>query len=205
MRRLYVGSLNSVSTDIFADDLDYVALGHLHVPQKLGKEETRRYSGSPLPVGFGEAGKTKSLCMVEFDEGRVSVNLLPVPVFQKLERIKGNWQEISFRIRELKKLKTEIWLEVTLVGDERIGDLRDRLESEVALSALKLLCVKDEWILNHHLNPTHADETLEEMNEWDVFKRRLAASTFSDAQRVELTRAYEEIIQSFHDDDLRAE
>ena len=54
VRQLYVGSLARVGADCFPDCIDYLALGHLHIPQKLGGSETRRYSGSPLPMNFGE-------------------------------------------------------------------------------------------------------------------------------------------------------
>ncbi|MFR0875081.1 MAG: metallophosphoesterase family protein [Bilophila wadsworthia] len=56
MRQLYVGSLAQVTADCFPDNIDYLALGHLHIPQKIGGSETRRYSGSPVPMGFGERG-----------------------------------------------------------------------------------------------------------------------------------------------------
>ena len=66
VRELYVGSLAHVTAGIFPDNLDYVALGHLHVPQTVNHTDTIRYSGSPLPMGFGEARQQKSVCLVEF-------------------------------------------------------------------------------------------------------------------------------------------
>ncbi|MFO7704906.1 MAG: exonuclease subunit SbcD, partial [Halopseudomonas sp.] len=66
VRELYVGSLAHVTAGIFPSSLDYVALGHLHVPQKVGGLEIIRYSGSPLPMGFGEAKQQKSVCLVSF-------------------------------------------------------------------------------------------------------------------------------------------
>ncbi|MDO7711893.1 MAG: exonuclease subunit SbcD, partial [Pseudomonadota bacterium] len=55
VRELYVGSLAHVTAGIFPESIDYLALGHLHVPQKINDSELKRYSGSPLPMGFGEA------------------------------------------------------------------------------------------------------------------------------------------------------
>jgi len=59
VRDLYVGSLAHVNKDIFPACIDYLALGHLHIPQKVGGSEFMRYSGSPIPMGFGvsQAGK----------------------------------------------------------------------------------------------------------------------------------------------------
>ena len=91
VRDLYVGSLAHVTAQIFPDSFNYVALGHLHVPQKVNGSETIRYSGSPLPMGFGEANQQKSVCKVEFHSTAAAVRLIDVPVFQKLERVKGDW------------------------------------------------------------------------------------------------------------------
>ncbi len=59
VRELYVGSLAQCPAGIFRECFDYLALGHLHVPQRVKGSEIMRYSGSPLPMGFGEAGQNK--------------------------------------------------------------------------------------------------------------------------------------------------
>ncbi|HCH27136.1 MULTISPECIES: exonuclease SbcCD subunit D C-terminal domain-containing protein [Psychrobacter] len=66
VRELYVGSLGKVSADMFDDGFDYVALGHLHVPQRVGGRETIRYSGSPIAMGFGEARQQKQVLLIQF-------------------------------------------------------------------------------------------------------------------------------------------
>ncbi|SUD90893.1 exonuclease SbcCD subunit D C-terminal domain-containing protein [Psychrobacter phenylpyruvicus] len=68
VRNLYVGSLGKISADMFADHFDYVALGHLHVPQRVGGCEHIRYSGSPIAMGFGEASQQKQVLLVEFGD-----------------------------------------------------------------------------------------------------------------------------------------
>lgn len=66
VRELYVGSLGKISADMFDDGFDYVALGHLHVPQCVGGRESIRYSGSPIAMGFGEAKQQKQVLLVQF-------------------------------------------------------------------------------------------------------------------------------------------
>ncbi|WP_296404970.1 exonuclease SbcCD subunit D C-terminal domain-containing protein [Psychrobacter sp.] len=68
VRNLYVGSLGKISADMFADCFDYVALGHLHVPQRIGGREHIRYSGSPIPMGFGEARQQKQVLLIRFGD-----------------------------------------------------------------------------------------------------------------------------------------
>ena len=53
----WVGGLDNVSAEVFKD-FDYVALGHIHRPQKMGRE-TLRYSGTPLKYSFSEADHKK--------------------------------------------------------------------------------------------------------------------------------------------------
>ena len=132
VRELYVGSLAHVTAGIFPACFNYLALGHLHVPQKVNGSETIRYSGSPLPMGFGEAKQQKSVCQVEFHSTAASVQLIDVPIFQKLERVKGDWEGISNRIIELSATDSQGWLEVIYDGTEVIGDLRERLEAAIS-------------------------------------------------------------------------
>src|SRR5690606_23708671 len=156
VRELYVGSLAHITAGIFDPCFDYVALGHLHVPQKVGGSETIRYSGSPLAMGFGEARQQKSLCQVTFDsEGgqrRTRVELLDIPVFQRLERIAGDWPAIAGRLTELAALGDSVWLEIIYQGEEIITDLRERLDAATAATQLEVLRVKNTRVMDRVLN-----------------------------------------------------
>lgn len=66
VRDLYVGNLGKISADMFDEGFDYVALGHLHVPQRVGGRESIRYSGSPIAMGFGEAKQQKQVLLIQF-------------------------------------------------------------------------------------------------------------------------------------------
>lgn len=205
VRELYVGSLAHVSAGIFPDSFDYLALGHLHVPQQVNGREFMRYSGSPLPMGFGEARQQKSVCLVEFDGRDPAVRLLGVPVFQQLERVRGGWDELAGRILELAATGCRAWLEVVYDGDAILGDLRERLEAAVAGSEMEILRVKNNRIIDRVLDRTHTEETLDDLNVEDVFQRCLAAHEVPDEQRPALLRAYRETLASLHEDDIRAE
>jgi exonuclease SbcD len=205
VRELYVGSLAHVTAGIFPASFDYLALGHLHVPQKVNGSETIRYSGSPLPMGFGEAKQQKSVCQIEFHSTAASVQLIEVPVFQKLERVKGDWDGISNRILELSATGFQGWLEVIYDGDEVIGDLRERLEAAVTGTEMEILRVKNNRIIDRVLGQIHDEETLDDLNVNDVFERCLAVHKVPEDQRPELLRAYQETVSSLYEDDLQAE
>ncbi|MDT4330732.1 exonuclease SbcCD subunit D C-terminal domain-containing protein [Methylomonas sp. MV1] len=205
VRELYVGSLAHVTVGIFPPSFNYTALGHLHVPQKVDGSEFIRYSGSPLPMGFGEATQQKSICQVEFHSTDTSVHLLDVPVFQKLVRIKGDWKGVSNRIHELSATSSQGWLEVIYDGTEVIGDLRERLEVAISGTQMEILRIKNSRVIDRVLGQIHEEETLEDLNVNDVFERCLAVHEVPEDQRPELLRAYQETVSSLYEDDVQAE
>lgn len=205
VRELYVGSLAHVTAGIFPACFNYVALGHLHVPQKVNGSEIIRYSGSPLPMGFGEAKQQKSICQIEFQSTNASVQLIDVPIFQKLERVKGGWDGISSRILELSAMDYQGWLEVIYEGDEVIGDLRERLDAAISGTQMEILRIKNNRIIGRVLAQIHEEETLDDLNVNDVFERCLAVHDVPEDQRPELLRAYQETVSSLYEDDVKAE
>ncbi len=205
VRELYVGSLAHVTAGVFPACFNYLALGHLHVPQKVNGSDTIRYSGSPLPMGFGEAKQQKSVCQIEFNSTAASVQLIDVPVFQKLERVKGDWDSISSRILELSATGSPGWLEVIYDGIEVIGDLRERLEAAISGTQMEILRIKNNRIIDRVLGQIHGEETLDDLNVNDVFERCLAVHDVPEEQRPELLRAYQETVSSLYEDDVQAE
>ena len=205
VRELYVGSMAHVTAGVFPACFNYLALGHLHVPQKVNGSETMRYSGSPLPMGFSEAKQKKSVCQVEFHGKSASVELIDVPEFQKLERIKGDVDEISNRILELSAENSQWWLEVIYDGAGVVGDLRERLEEAVSGTQIEILRTKNNRIIDRVLGQAHEKETLDDLNVDDVFERCLAVHDVPEDQWPELLQAYRETISSLHEDDERAQ
>ena len=205
VRELYVGSMAHVTAGIFPASFDYLSLGHLHIPQKVNGHEIIRYSGSPLPMGFGEAKQQKSVCQVEFRSKSASVQLIDVPAFQKLERIKGEWNDILDQILELSRRDSQAWLEVTYDGNEVISDLRERLESAISGTKVEILRIKNNRIIDRVLRQIHEEETLDDLNVNDVFERCLAVHGVPDNQRPELLQTYQEAVSSLYEDDMQAE
>lgn len=205
VRDLYVGSLAHVSAQIFPECIDYLALGHLHVPQMLNNLENMRYSGSPLPMGFGEANQEKSVCLIEFNGIKASVSLLKVPVFQQLKRIRGNWETIAEGIRTLAMAQSQAWLEIIYEGEELTGDLRESLDEAVAGTQMQILRVKNNRIIDRVLNRIHDDETLDDLHVNDVFTRCLAVHKVPEEQWSELLITYQETLMMLNEQDAKAE
>lgn len=203
VRELYVGSLAHVGTDIFPSSIDYLALGHLHVPQVVCNTETMRYSGSPIPMGFGEASQEKSVCVVNLSHSPLNIELVKVPVFQELARLRGCWNEISKGLLALSN--SNVWLEVVYEGEEIMGNLRERLEEAISETEIKILRIKNNRVIDRVLNSIKAEETLDDLNINDVFMRCLDAHEILAEQRPELLRAYQETVTSLQEADKKAE
>ncbi len=201
VRELYVGSLAHVSRTIFPAGIDYLALGHLHVPQRVGGEEHLRYSGSPLPMGFGEARQQKEVVLIDFLEGERSITQVAVPLFQPLERISGSVEAVTSRIYCLKAEGSSAWLEIEYTGAELPGNLRELLEEAVKGSSLEIRRIKNNRLATLVLHQLSEHESLDELGAFDVFERCLNAGKVPDAQRPDLLQAYQEIVLSLYEDD----
>jgi exonuclease SbcD len=211
VRELYVGSLAHVNASIFPESIDYLALGHLHVPQKVGGDETRRYCGSPIPMGFGEAKQEKSLSLVSFDLGdrtapvTPTVRTIPIPLFQKLEQIRGDLSAIKERIEALKKEQSSVWLEVIYDGEELIADLPERINLLIEGSALEVLKSSNLRRIEGVLERFDPEESLVNLDSTQVFGRLLDEIGVEESQRSRLNATYAEIIQTLEESDLHAE
>ena len=205
VRELYIGSLLKVGTDVFPEYIDYLALGHLHIPQTVGGSDFIRYSGSPLPMGFGEASQEKSVVLVEFSDDAPSVANIPVPRFQELKTLRGDWQAIARDIEKLKSGGSKAWLEIIYEGDEIAGDLRTRLDEAIEGSNMEILRVKNTRVLERAMRGMDTDETLDDLDATDVFHRCLESHEIPEDQRPALLSAYQEVIVALNEEDVMAE
>jgi exonuclease SbcD len=79
-RRILGGNQHALPVDVFPEDVAYVALGHLHLAQRVGGRDDVRYSGSPIPLSFGEAHYRHQICVVDLEGERLgAVRSVPIP------------------------------------------------------------------------------------------------------------------------------
>ena len=205
MRELYIGSLARVDGGIFPETVDYAALGHLHIPQKIRKNNLLRYSGSPLAMGFGEAGQRKSVCLVSCGKGDTTVEQVAVPVLQRLERLRGGWPAIAARLQVLVEEEASAWLEVVYEGDELLPDLRERLDTIVSGTGLEILRVQNNRLVQQVLAQAHLEESLDDLSVDEVFTRCLESRQVPEEQWPALLSAYSQVLRSLAEEDSLAE
>jgi exonuclease SbcD len=205
VRELYIGSLLHVGRDVFPEGIDYLALGHLHVPQAVGGSEFIRYSGSPLPIGFGEAAQEKGVVLVEISAAARRVAPIPVPRFQELRSLKGDWPALARAIEALKGEGSSAWLEVLYDGEASAADLQRRLKEAVAGTGIEILRVKNSRMVERALSGQGGEETLDDLDVTEVFQRCLEAHAVPAERRPALLDACREIVVSLAERDPRAE
>ncbi|WFR68195.1 exonuclease SbcCD subunit D [Curtobacterium flaccumfaciens] len=106
-----VGGVDRVAETVF-DGVDYVALGHLHGPQRVGEGDRIRYAGSPLAFSFGERNQQKSVTVVDLDaSGGVAVELVPAPVPRRLVDVRGSIDDIESGVH---RSATDAWVRVAV-------------------------------------------------------------------------------------------
>ena len=120
-----VGGADNVDGTVF-DAFDYVALGHLHGPQRVGRE-TVRYCGSPLKYSFSEARQEKSVTVVEMGpKGAVSVRTVPLIPKHDLRELRGTYEELTLK-RNYEGTARDDYLHITLTDEEDIPDAMGKL------------------------------------------------------------------------------
>ncbi|MGL1901047.1 MAG: exonuclease SbcCD subunit D C-terminal domain-containing protein [Fibrobacterales bacterium] len=205
VRDLYVGNLGHIGAEAFPDCIDYLALGHLHVPQKVGGVEHFRYCGSPLAMGFGEAYQDKQIIVVSFEGSRPTIEEQSVPVFQALERISGTLEEIELAIDRLKAAESAAWIEVEYTGAATVPDLNEQVVECVVESSLAVLLVKNRRVVESVLHRTAAQEVLDELSDIEVFKKLLEIKEVDQSEHEALLATYIEAVSTLHETDIRAE
>ena len=125
---LSVGGLDNVDAEVFAP-FDYVALGHLHGPQSVGRE-TLRYCGSPLKYSFSEAAQRKSVTVVELGaKGEApSVRTVALRPLHDLRALRGSYAELMRR-DSYAGTATDDYLQITLTDEEDVPDAMRRLQT----------------------------------------------------------------------------
>lgn len=138
-RNIQIGGATAIRPNDFPDNVDYVALGHLHRPQSIkGKEYPIQYAGSPIPLRFNEAGYDKKVFLLEFSEDNnlIRNDGINIPVFKELitlagdenhilsQAMLGNWDGKYIQVKlKLDTVRTGVADEIRKAFSDRGGDV----------------------------------------------------------------------------------
>lgn len=199
VREIYVGSLEAFPTSAFPP-ADYIALGHIHRPQKVGGLEHIRYSGSPIALSFDEARQQKEVLLLTFGDGSLqSITPLPVPVFQPMASLRGSLKELAGAIAEQAAQGTPerpVWLEVQVSSDDYLSDLQSRINALCEGLPVEVLRIRRERGTASASLASEARETLDELSVEDVFSRRLQQETLDEDDSRRLQELYRQVLET---------
>ncbi len=205
VRELYVGSLAHVSKDVFPQSIDYLALGHLHVSQRVGGTQHLRYCGSPIPMGVGEANQQKKIILIAFKGHKPNIEEVSIPCFQQLIRVVGTLDDICTKLEELKATACSAWLEIEYTGHEVVANLRDKIDEILSGTSLEVIRIKNKRMMERVIQTISENETLDDLDPKEVFARCLDAFDVPEENRAELTGCYQLIMKELCEEDQHAE
>ncbi|MDD3213553.1 MAG: exonuclease SbcCD subunit D [Eubacteriales bacterium] len=121
-----VGGLDNVDASVF-DAFDYVALGHLHRAQRVGRE-TVRYCGSPLKYSFSEVRDGKSVTLADFGpKGDVRLSAVPLSPKRELRELRGAYNDLVLK-KNYEGTATDDYLHITLTDEDDVPDALSKLQ-----------------------------------------------------------------------------
>jgi exonuclease SbcD len=205
-RTIHVGNLGQVTADHFPAVFDYVALGHLHRPQRVGGREHIRYSGSPIPLSFSEIDHPKEVLLLEFGGGKlVELQSVPVPGARRLVRFHGTLEEVTQGLTAYDNAGYLLpaWADVQIHSELTQLEVADALLQVIQTldrQQLEVLARRHFRLVQLRALGTADAETdepltpsLHDFTEREVFSQRLAAEP--EASRAELLRTFDELLE----------
>lgn len=173
--KIYIGDIENIEGDQFPSVFDYVALGHLHRAQLVSKQNHIRYSGSIIPLSFGEIQKKKSVYLINFDKDQLQhVGEVEIPRFRDLISIKGTIDKVKERlikVNEDRKGELIPWIEIQVEMEETIPNLDSELRDfskEFWLSILKIRTKRQ----HHALEELTEMVNLDDLTPLEVFQKK---------------------------------
>jgi exonuclease SbcD len=197
---IYIGNLGDIGAADFPEVFDYIALGHLHRPQKAGGTNHIRYSGSPTILSFSEIGYDKNVILIESDGNKpLTIENILVPKFREVLRVSGSVEDCISHLKKIDKTTYPLkpWVEVvidntvnTKIESQEINGAAEDLDLEVLKISLKN---EREAIGLEAL--IESSKQIKELQPIEVFKMKCKEQDFDLEKNVEIFDAFNEVLQ----------
>lgn len=194
VRDIYIGTLDAFPAQAFPP-ADYIALGHIHRPQRVTQSEHIRYSGSPIPLSFDELNSEKSVCLVSFTPDASppippQIDILPIPVTQPMQLIKGSLSDIERQLAVFQHYQGDkpVWLDIEISTQDYLSDMQKRIQAMTENLPVEVLLLRRTREQRLQAMTQRDKETLNELSVHDVFERRLATETDMEEGRQQRVR-----------------
>ncbi len=203
-REIQIGNTAGIAVEQFSQLFDYMALGHIHRPQKLNKEGTIRYSGSPISLSFSERKDDKVVILLELKENKIDqIKTLSLEKNRDLIRISGSLDHIKHSLSTIKQDK-KLPAFVELHAQELERDQAKILEL-IQLAHQESESYK---VVHHKIQFTNQLNTLleqedtssiQELRPIDVFRSKMEEEIQDDDLKKELELKFYELLESVNE------
>ena len=184
-RKILGGPQHALPVDLFGDDVDYVALGHLHLAQAVGDREHVRYCGSPIPLSMPEESYPHQLRLVRFEGGALAAqSVVRIPRAVDVLRVPHDGPaDLDAVLGRLGRLELaeglapheRPFLEVRVRLSEPVPDLRHRIEEAIGDRPVRLVKIATEYVGEARaLADAEPRRELSDLTVEEVFKRAYA-------------------------------
>lgn len=198
-RDIQIGNLAAFEAYHFGDYFSYIALGHIHKPQRVSAAVPTFYSGSPLPLSFGERKDEKRVLILNSEENWEPKSI-PVPAFRKLLRISGKIEELQQKLEELvgaQELESLVELELKEDNYDALKIMQlDEMASNFDKHGFKI--VKHRATFDNQLKGAaemfSADKQLEDLKPREVFTELIGRHEYDQETQQEILAAFDEIL-----------
>lgn len=202
-RRIVIGGAEALSADIFDPQIAYVALGHLHLAQRIGADPTRRYCGSPLPMSFSEIDYPHQVVVFDLQgEAASHIRELRIPRAVELLRVPRQPASLEQALRELQALNPPLrseaewpYLQVRVQLSQPEPGLRAQVEAALVGKPVRLVRIETSYAKNSAIATAQA-VSVDELNSLapaDFFDR-LYQNRFGAAPPAEILAAFTELV-----------
>lgn len=184
---LSLGGIENVDVSNFKS-FDYVAIGHVHRPQKIGRD-TARYAGTILKYSFSEINHNKSIPIIDIKEkGNITINLLPLKPLRDMREIKGPIEEL-IKEENYKEGNLEDYIKAIITNEEPVYDAIGKIK-KIYPNTLKLE-IQNSKTINKNEEQNINLEELKKKSELELF------SDFYKLQNnLELNEEQKEIVKN---------
>lgn len=194
VRDLYVGNLGHVNMSSLSNLFAYIALGHLHIKQKVGGLDNIRYCGSPRYVGFGECNQSKIVLLLDIGtDKKFDIEEIAVPIFQKMKKIKGDLSLIKKKLNDFISEDESIWVSIEYDGDNLVPDLPEILGDIIENTKVEILKISNKKAFQNLLPNQGEYISLDELSEIDVFEKVLDENNIEDKDKEILKELFMQI------------
>lgn len=204
-RRIVIGGAEALSADIFDPQIAYVALGHLHLAQRIGADPTRRYCGSPLPMSFSEIDYPHQVVVFDLQgEAATNIRELRIPRTVELLRVPRQPASLEEALRELQALSPPMrseaewpYLQVRVQLSQPEPGLRAQVEAALVGKQVRLVRIETSYAKNSAIATAQA-VSVDELNSLapaDFFDR-LYQNRFGAAPPAEILAAFTELVDN---------